>query len=216
MVIGATNVFAIESGITRAYEDLGLRALGFFALHIAGERYGVHAPDASLLACSLGEVEDTLARRGSHSATFAIAVDGGRVADAFRDAIYAPDQGEARFFGMSQTAFTELICAKHLVWAPDGDEAFDDGSFVLRFDVGDRVRLIGFRCGNDYHHDPKTLRDVLISASEYYGVLERWRDTFLAEWKDREKEKPKPTEPAPMFITDSAAQALRQPQARLT
>ena len=32
-----------------------------------------------------------------------------------------------------------------LVSAPDGDEAFDDGSYVLQFDVGDRVRLIAFK-----------------------------------------------------------------------
>jgi hypothetical protein len=183
MVAGTPNTFAIESGITRAYERLGFRALGFFVLHLGGQRYGVHASDASMLACSLDEVEARLARRGSHIAPFATEVDGGKIADAFRDAVYAPDQEEKSFFGLLQPDFSGLLYAKHLIWAPDGDEAFDDGSCVLHFDVGERVRLIGFRCGDAYHHDPKTLRDIWLPASDYYGILQQWRDGFVAEWE---------------------------------
>ena len=72
MIIGSPVTFAIESEISRAYAMVGARALGFFVLLIAGERYGVRAPDASLLACSLDEVELRLSRRGSHIAPFAI------------------------------------------------------------------------------------------------------------------------------------------------
>src|SRR5688572_24732082 len=125
MIIGSPVTFAIESGISRAYAELGARALGYFVLHIAGERYGVHAPDASLLACSLGKVEDRIARRGSHVALFAGEVDGGKIADAFRDAVYAPDQEEKSFFGIPQSEFSDILHTTHTVWAPDGDEAFD-------------------------------------------------------------------------------------------
>jgi len=183
MIAGTPSTFAIESGITRAYERLSSRALGFFVLHLSGQRFGVHAPDASLLACSLGEIEDRLARRGSHIAPFASEVDSGKIADAFRDAVYAPDQEEKSFFGILQPEFSDLLYANHLIWAPDGDEAFDDSSYVLHFDVGERVRLIGFRCGDGYHHDPKTLRDIWLPASDYYDILQQWRDTFIAEWR---------------------------------
>jgi hypothetical protein len=183
MMTGDPFTFAIESGITHAYERLGFRALGFFVLHLGGHRYGVHAPDASLLACSLGEVENRLARRGFHTAPFASEGDGGKIADAFGDAVYAPDQEGKDFFGLRQPEFSDLLYAKHLIWAPDGDEAFDDGSYVLHFDVGERVRLIGFRCGDGYHHDPKTLRDIWLPASDYYGILQHWRDAFVADWQ---------------------------------
>lgn len=183
MIIGTPSILAIESGITHVYKELGARALGFFVLHIGGQRYGVSAPDASYLACSLGEVEDRLARRGTHVAPFATEVDGGGIADAFRDAIYAPDQEEKRFFGIPQPEFRRLIYSKHVRWAPDGDEAFDDGSYVLQLDVGERVRLIGFRSGDGYHHDPKTLSDIWLSAADYYGTLQQWRDAFVAEWE---------------------------------
>lgn len=187
MISGSPFYFAIESEITRAYAMLGARALGFFVLHIAGERYGVRAPDASLLACSLEEVEARLARRGTHTAAFATDVDSGRIADAYRDALYARDQEEQQFFGMPQPEFSHLIYSKHIIWAPDGDEAFDDSSHVLHFDVGQQVRLIGFRCVDGYHHDPKTLRDIVLPAADFYGILERWRSAFIEEWKNAPK-----------------------------
>ena len=85
---------------------------------------------------------------------------------------------------MSQVELCDFTHARHLIWAPDGDEAFDDGSSVLQLDVGDRVRLIGFRCGVGYHHDPATLRDVWLDAAGYYTTLKEWRDAFIAEWQN--------------------------------
>ena len=46
------------------------------------------------------------------------------------------------------------------MWAPDGDEPFDDASYVLQFDVKDRVRLIAFKSSEGYLHDPATLSDA--------------------------------------------------------
>ena len=68
------------------------------------------------------------------------------------------------------------------MWAPDGDEAFDDGSYVLQFDVKDRVRLIAFKSDGKYSYDPSTLSDVWLAAENYYGVLKQWRDAFESEW----------------------------------
>lgn len=184
MLVGDSKLFAIESGITKAYERLSFRALGYFVIHIAGQRYGVLAPDATMLACSFDEVERRIARRGLHTAPFASQIDGGKIADAYRDAIYAPDQEAKRFFGITQPEFRELIYSNHLAWAPDGDEAFDDWSHVLQFDLGNRVRLIGFRSLDEgYHHDPSTLADVWLSADAFYKTLQQWRDSFDAEWR---------------------------------
>src|SRR5690242_20205886 len=49
------------------------------------------------------------------------------------------------YFGMSEAQFTKTLHSNSLVWAPDGDEAFDDSGYVLQFDLGDLVRLIAFR-----------------------------------------------------------------------
>jgi hypothetical protein len=215
MIIGDPSTFAIESGITKAYVRLGFRALGFFVLHIGGRRFGVYAPDATMLACSFGSVEDRIAHRGTHIAPFANE-PGGVLADSFLDAIYAPEEEAKTLFGMTQSELSAFVYSKHLVWAPDGDEAFDDGSSVLQFDVGDRVRLIGFKCSDDYHHTPGTLSEYWLDADTYYAVLEQWRDAFLAEWSSAQKiseeeDQTPPNQallPTPMSVTIPAAQEV--------
>jgi hypothetical protein len=57
MIVGDPSVFAIESEITRAYERLSFRALGYFVIYVCGRSYGVRAPDATMLACSFDAVE---------------------------------------------------------------------------------------------------------------------------------------------------------------
>lgn len=180
---GDKRLFSIESEITKAYERLSFRALGYFVIVVAGHRYGVFKPDASMLACSVGQVEDRIRQRGRHTAPFASHPNAGLIANAYRDAIFGPNQDKEVFFGIPQPQFRELIYKNRLVWAPDGDEAFDDRSHVLQFDVGDRVRLIAFKSNEQgYHHDPRTLKDLWLEADEFYGILQQWRDAFQKTW----------------------------------
>ena len=206
MLIGDPSEFAIESCISIAYEELGARALGYFVIHIGGRCYGVREPDASWLACSFDEVEQRLAQRGTHTAPFVTEPDAGKIADSYRDAMYAPDQEDEWFFGLPHAEFKDCFYSQKLEWSP-GDEEFDDGSSVFHFDLENRVRLIGFRLRrseddypNDpaipstyegefhrYHHDPATLSDVWLEADKFYGILESWRDAFEAEWRSAPK-----------------------------
>ena len=87
---------------------------------------------------------------------------------------------------MSEAQFTKTLYSKSLVWAPDGDEAFDDGSYVLQFDVGDRVRLIAFKRPESLV-DPTSVREVWLSSDTFYSTLREWRNTFLAEWESLPK-----------------------------
>jgi hypothetical protein len=182
MIVGDPSTFAIESGITCAYERLSFRALGYFVLHVAGQTYGVRGPEATMLACSLDAVEKRLAERGNHTAPFAAEADAGKIVDAYWRAIFNDEQ-ELTYFGIPLMQFRDLFSAssRDCAWAPDGDEAFDDGTHVLQFDVGDRVRLIAFRfpgCGCP----PDKLTDVWIPADDFYSILQRWHDGFVAEW----------------------------------
>ena len=203
MLIGDPSNFAIESCISIAYEELGARALGYFVIHICGRCYGVREPDATWMACSFDTVEKRIAQRGTHTAPFATEPNAGKIVDAYRDARHAPDQENDQFFGIPRSEFSDMFYSKNLIWAPDGDEAFDDGSSVFQFDVNDRVRLVGFglkRCEADYphdpdipsayereihcyQHDPVTLSDVWIEANKFYEILQAWRDSFETEWK---------------------------------
>ena len=191
MIVGDPSSFAIESSITSAYDRLSFRALGYFVIHVGGHRYGVCKPDASMLANSFEEVGSRIAGRGKHTAPFA-SEDAGQIAEGFRNAIFADEQATS-YFGLPVHEFSEFFFERSsaIQWAPDGDEAFDDGSYVLQFDVQDRVRLIAFRSDESYLHVPSTLRDVWLPADEFYDVLQRWHGAFEREWNAM----PKTSEP---------------------
>jgi hypothetical protein len=185
MTVGDSSLFAIESEITRAFERPSWRGLGFFVIHVAGQSYGIRSPGQTMLACSFDQIEARITRRGTHEAPFAeaAAID---IADAYTSAVYLDNHENEMYFGMSEAQFTKTLYTKSLVWAPDGDEAFDDHCYVLQFDVGDRVRLIAFKRPESLI-DPTSLREVWLSSDTFYNTLREWRDTFLAEWESLPK-----------------------------
>jgi hypothetical protein len=182
IVVGNPQKFAIESCMTRAYDRPGLRALGYFVLHVGGECYGVKSDEATMLACSFDEVARRIARRGTHRAFFSQDSNADAIAMAVYEAIYGPENQISRFRGLSQRQMSELLHTHHIQWAPDGDEAFDDSSRVLHFDADDRVRLIAYKVETDFSALRDTVKDVWLEAVEFYGILECWRDAFETEW----------------------------------
>jgi hypothetical protein len=184
------NEFTAQSEITHAYERLSLRALGFFVIHVMDRCYGVNSADATMLANSFDTVCRRIVERGRYNATFALDPDAGKIASSVSRAIYCePDENEL-FFGMTKPQFTDIIYSNDLLWAPDGDEAFDDGSYVLQFDVGEKVRLIAFRRAINPIYDPESLRDAWLAADDFYGILQNWCDVFKAEWTSLPKINP--------------------------
>jgi len=182
MVIGDPNVFALESEITVAYDRPGLRALGFFLIHFSGRSFGVRAPNATMLACSFDEVVRRSRQRGEHTATFADA-DALAIATSFRHAVYQDDPPPITAVGIPPLELGYLVYAHNLVWAPDGDQAFDDGSYVLHFDTSAGARLVGFKCHDDGLPDPATLSDLLVPADHFYSVLIEWIARFEDDWR---------------------------------
>lgn len=186
MIVGDPSILAIESHITHAFERLSLRALGFFVLHVGGLSYGRRSADSTMLANSFDEVRNRLAMRGAHVVPFVGEADAGSIADAFRNAIY----GEHRmtsYFGIPLPQFSEMFYSKQIIWAPDGDAAFDDGSYVLQFDVKDCVRVVAFKSAG-YSYDPATLRDMYLAADDFYPLLQKWSDGFESEWASLPKQ----------------------------
>jgi hypothetical protein len=182
MLVGDPSSFAIETEITEAYERVSIRALGYFLIHIDGLAYGIRAPDATCLACSFDEVVARVKRKGCHHTAFARLLDSNAIATGVVAGIYADGDDSELLLGMPRRQLTEQLSRKNIVWAPDGDQAFDDGSVVLHFDVDERVRLIGFRIANDYSIERGSLREHWMSGLEFYGILERWIGTFEDAW----------------------------------
>ena len=187
LIVGDPTTFAIESEIAQAYEQLSLRALGFFVIHVMGRSYGVTDPDATMLANSFDTVGRRIAKRGLHNPPFPPNADAGEIATAVSRTIYTDCDERELFFGQTVRGFANAIHVGGLIWAPDGDEAFDDSSYVLQFDVGDWVRLIAFSRARDSLHDPESVREAWLTAEVFYGVLQNWYDRFLDEWTSRPK-----------------------------
>jgi Immunity protein 42 len=172
--------FAIETGIVEVFERTSQLGIGYFVLHVAGRRFGVLKPDATLLACSYDSVERRLSRRGRHNVFFGAEADAINIVDAVRAATYDADRQSERFFGLPAEQFCNTFAAKEIIWAPDGDEAFDDGSHVLQFDLNDKVRLIAFKNLDDSKDVIQTIVEAWISADQFYQILKDWKEGFEA------------------------------------
>ena len=181
MLIGDPSIFAIESEITQAFERRSLLALGFFALHVHGHCYGVRTRDATIMANSFDAVTERIAGLGRHTASF-VHEDAFEIARGFRDVLYNGCEPSSRIFGMRGDEFANVVNSHDLTWAPDGDAAFDDGSYVLQFDDQDRVRLIAFRSDKQGAPAAETLRDIWLPGTAFYTLLRDWSDAFAAEW----------------------------------
>jgi hypothetical protein len=181
LIIGNPARFGVESAVTEFFEEPGLRALGCFVLHIEGTRYGVCEPDATMLANSFDEVRRRITNRGTHLAPF-VKEDGMQIAVSVIRSLYTDVDKGTTFFDLSSSDFGRLIHRNRLLWAPDGDEAFDDRSFVLQFDAADRVRLIAFRRGLDADV-LLNMRDVWMLSDHFYSILEEWHRRFEADWR---------------------------------
>jgi len=185
MIIGDPNKFALESEMSQAFERLSLMGLGFFVIHINGHLYGVRSSDATMLANSFDRVSQRLTDRGIHKSSLSLA-SSEDIAEALCRALYIDCPADEQFFGLSVEDFTNSIYEHHLLWAPDGDEAFDDGSHVLQFDVDQKVRLVAFTRVSAGTALEQTA-DLWLPAEDFYAILRSWKEAFQAEWESRPK-----------------------------
>jgi hypothetical protein len=182
VIIGDPETFAIESVITEAYEEPSLMALGYFIIHICGGSFGLKEIDATMLACSFDEVAKRIAGRGFYNPPFPVDSSAERIANAFIRAGYEPTHKDSeRFFDIVEPEFR--AATRRLEWAPDGDAAFDDGSYVLHLEDLTNVRLIGYLSTPAYVCDPQSLREIWLPIDDFYAILQNWHDRFETEWK---------------------------------
>ena len=182
MTVGNPDSFAIESRITQAWQGDSRNALGFFNIHVGGVRYGIFDPEATMLRCSLDEVRSRLLRRGKHVATFSAIEKPMSIAEAYANAEYG-DVPVEEVLGLARLDFLEQLHGNHLIWAPDGDEAFEDRSHILQFDDPRGVRLVAFKFSGE---GPKiaSLSDQWLDPTLYYHVLDEWATLFETEWSE--------------------------------
>lgn len=163
MLFGDRSTFAIDCEISSLHPPR--QALGKFCVYLAGRRFGVDEPEASMLANSIDAIRERLLNRGLHTLRSFEVVPSVAIADAYLDETY-------RRGGVGVSVGWRTI-----VWAPDGDAAFDDGSHILQMDTGSSVRLIGFQNTGD----ALTVDDVVeltILPDAFYSVLAQCVDWY--------------------------------------
>ncbi|MGU3399325.1 hypothetical protein ACLBWS_06210 [Brucellaceae bacterium D45D] len=103
-----------------------------------------------------------------------------QIAETYLNASYR-DVSRADYFGLSEQEFVDTLYESGTIWVPDGDAAFDDGSHILQFDAGNRVRIIAF-VNTDVHEDvASTIREVWMDADLFYAIATGWVTLFEAE-----------------------------------
>jgi len=150
-------------------------------------KYGVREEDATLLACSLDSVRQRITERGNHVVSFGEKFEPQEIAEAYAKAAYSETSLEAIFLDLSMYEFKDEGLKAGILWAPDGDAAFDDGGHVLQFDCGEMVRLIAFVNNDNVASFGGTVREIWLPADEYYGILDEWQRKFTSEWSRAHK-----------------------------
>lgn len=121
------------------------------------------------------------ADRGQHQIDFLINLEAHEIAKGFCSAMYGSEGGDTGALDISPSTLLDCFYEKKIVWAPDGDQVFDDGSHVLQFDVGEKIRLIGFRNSDETKSMRDTVSEYWMKADEFYGILDRWVRCFNLE-----------------------------------
>lgn len=182
MLFGNVERFAIESQVTRYCPNRGFMALGYFNLHVAGSRFGVRAPDATMLACSLDEVGRRLERRGRHAAPELASCSKEPIIGSFLKSLYAPALSLPEIEGINASEAGRIFHQGNLIFAPDGDEAFDDGGHALQWDEGSSVRLIAFVNHAEELMTLSSSVEMRMDSHEFYGILSEWHRSFRVAW----------------------------------
>jgi hypothetical protein len=163
--------------VTEVFSDVQNNLLGYFVVYIQGQRYGVYEPDATLLGNSIGTVRQRVANMGSHTLGISIDFPEKQLIDWYIKC-YGDLLSPCRdILGDDGLKLWDEFNRNKILWAPDGDEAFDDGSHVFHFDFGRIVRLIGCTYVN-YLPIENSIRSICLPSSDFYEILDRWQASF--------------------------------------
>lgn len=176
MLIGNKNTFAIEWQITTAYSNPSLLGLGFYSVFVGNRLFGIQGDEATLLACSYDAVLTRIRNRGKHRDDRLDAESPQKILGGYCCAMFGDSDAYDRISDMSAEDFTAAINSTGILFAPDGDQAFDDGSIILHLDRVDSVILVAGKstkaCGVI---DEGSVVQVSLEADYFYGCLAEWK-----------------------------------------
>jgi hypothetical protein len=165
MIVGEPSRFAIEFDIQQAYPDKHFFALGMLLFHVGGKIYGVREKDATTFGNAIDGIETAI--RGEKAAVNSALSEmpAYALADLFLDVVYRDPCEIISEHERDQRR--ELFYSPDCSW-PNADEEFDDGSHILRFEIGKTMRLVAFKNVDYRVHE---LSEARIDIQEFRDVL---------------------------------------------
>lgn len=175
-----TALFGIQTHIEAIHADPFPMALGYHRFRVGSNWYGSTEPDATALGCSRSAIAERLQRRGQHVYNALGEQEPDALMNAWMVSEYGKDYAPwTPVAGMGREELNDAIHSSHALMAPDGDAAFDDGSQILQFDVGEAVQLVAARLTGEVGWPVAVdLVGIRIPASEFYDCLADWLRQF--------------------------------------
>lgn len=174
--------FGIRTHIEEVFTKPHVMAMGSHRFRVGSNWYGCAEPDATLLGCSRDAIVERLQQRGRRVSDGLGDQDPAMVMQAWLVSEYGRDIVPwAPINGMDRERLNKAIHFNYVRMAPDGDAAFDDGSQILQFDVGETVLIVACRIGGEAGWPvAKDLSVARLPAGAFYSALEEWLRAFDA------------------------------------
>jgi hypothetical protein len=175
-LIGDRNQFAFDIRVCRLTPNLYYKGIGYFLIYVNGVRYGLSHCEAETLVSPYEAMKKRLQFRGGHVAEFSQYPDPKEIALA----VWEPGYGEVQketYAGLPIDRVVEMVHSGHIDWFPCGGSGFDDGSDIIQFDIGDKVRIIGYRV-LDIYGTLADITDIQMPADEFYSLLQQAIDNI--------------------------------------
>jgi hypothetical protein len=171
-----TTGFAVRTSIDSILDSRSFLAIGSHQYRFGQQWYGLAAEYAAVLGCSFNCIVDRFRNRGKHVVPMLDTHSAESIAQNWVQYVYAkpPDLQTSAELDY-RNRYLEGVYERGAQMAPDGSEAFDDGSLIFQFDIGAKVRLVACRFGiAPEPYRAVDISEVTLYSDEFYDVLGAW------------------------------------------
>lgn len=164
MVFGDKNSFAIEVEVNERYDDYFIGD-GFIVVYIKNICYGRKEKLATSFPCSVKQLETFIKNNINNG------IDLNKYTkDDIAFSYYIQNYSDLDLSMYNKDFLFKTKCLT--TW--DFDEAFDDGSYIIHFDYGDKTRIIGFKSciiKDKCMVQKDSVNEVYIQREEFVRIL---------------------------------------------
>ncbi|MBB4100454.1 hypothetical protein GGR46_004026 [Sphingomonas kyeonggiensis] len=183
ILVGNPEMLAIESCVDEFVAQKSQMGIGYFLIHVGGRQYGVKKPRACVMGNSYNEIVSRISQDGKHILNSSSKIDSKELSIYILNSIYNRGFEGGVIPSQWSKEIDDNLYANALIWAPDGDSAFDDGSHVVQVDDGQFARITAFINAETQDEFENSISDVILRRETFYETLGAWAREFDGQWK---------------------------------